>query len=89
MNFVNQFQASQLWKLLLPLALASDTLGLYDVIPEPIKKLMSIPIFNILMLAMFVAEAGSDLTIATGFFVLMVVFYAMENGLEMLFQAKK
>lgn len=88
MEFVRQFQNSNLWKILLPLSLASDTLGLYDVIPEPIKMLMSIPVFNILLLTMFVVEAGADLNTAVGFFVVMCFFYGLQHGFEALIKPK-
>lgn len=88
MQFAQQFQTSQLWKILLPLALASDTLGLYDIIPEPIKVVMSIPFVNLLLLAMFVVEAGADLQMAAALFLVMAFFYIQKNGMQTLFQPR-
>ena len=88
MEFVQQFQASQVYKLLLPLALAADTLGLYDVVPDPIKQFMSYPLINILLLTMFVLETGADATMTAGFFLVMCFFYAQKHGLLSLIQPK-
>ena len=87
-GILNQFRASQMWKILLPLALASDTLGLYDVIPEPVRQFASIPLVNLIMLMMFVVETGADLTIAGGLFLIMAVLYVKNNGISALIQPR-
>ena len=83
-GMLNQFRASQLWKILLPLALASDTLGIYDVIPEPIRQFASIPLINLVLLMMFIVEAGADLQIAGLMFLLMAGLYVKNNSLQAL-----
>lgn len=80
MDLVQQFSASQMYKLLLPLALASDTLGLYSVIPDEVKMVTSIPLVSFLLLFMFVVEAGADVQMAVLFIAVFAGLYVYRKG---------
>ena len=89
MEAINQFRESQIWKIMLPLALASDTLGLYTVIPEPVRKFTSIPLVSFALLFMFMVESGAELQNAAMVIGVFVLLHVMEHGMESLIQPSK
>ena len=82
MDTINIFRKSQIYKILLPLVMASDTLGLYTLVPKTLSKITGIPLLNLVMLYIFMVEAGGDPKISLGIAIAILMLHLYEKSQE-------